>query len=111
MDPTLTRVKIAIDLTASDGYKSNWLSSPHTNAPPKQCLMNGIEELARLTSLYGFEAEALEAFNCSRERVAKWKIKRGTDQYRLALRDAVAALGGIQSENVPATVRAALGEV
>lgn len=84
-DPKLTQAAITIKYAADDGYRAEFggksgKGSKHLRTgeevPPQNALIAGIEELARLTALFGFEAEALEAFNGARQRVAEWKAQR-----------------------------------
>jgi hypothetical protein len=80
MDPKLKRTSVTIKYTASDGYRSevNYSNTGRmgTQPPPELPLIEALEELARLTALFGFEDRALEAFNGARQRVAEWRAQR-----------------------------------
>ena len=78
-DPTLKRTSVQINYTASDGYRS---TVGYNNAPrgehfvtpaPEAVFLDALEELARLTALFGFADEALTRFTAARERVAAWR--------------------------------------
>lgn len=78
-DPTLKTTSALIRYTASDGYRAeitckNVPGLPQL--PPEQHLLNALEELARITALFGFEDKAAEVFVAARARVAEWKIAR-----------------------------------
>ncbi len=80
-DPKLKLSRVFISYSASDGYrKESTYSSSQMNVEkelkPVQPLLSAIEELARLTALFGYGDEALQAFNDARERVANDKAKR-----------------------------------
>lgn len=80
-DPTLKKSSVSIHHKASDGYASTFDTYSGPRAAngverPVEALMVGLEELARLTALYGFEAEALERFNNAQAAVAEWKKSR-----------------------------------
>lgn len=73
-DPTLTKAKITIVYAASDGFRSelsyaaggghpNWITGAATL--PQDALLAALEELARLTALFGFEDEAMAVFNAT----------------------------------------------
>ena len=81
-DPTLVRTRVDIAYTASDGFR---MESGFNNAPrgrdfvtptANSVFLDALEELARLTALFGLEKEALERFNAVRERVAEFKAGR-----------------------------------
>lgn len=84
-DPTLKKTSVQIGYTSSDGYRMEWSAKAGAGSknaktgeevPPQHSMIAGLEELARLTALFGFEDEALEAFNGARQRVAEWKASR-----------------------------------
>lgn len=79
-DPKLKCTSVVIKYTADDGYKSELMckGGDGTTAlvPPEKALLAGLEELARLTALFGFEDQALEVFTEARSRVAEWKSQR-----------------------------------
>lgn len=86
-DPKLRRTTVVIGYAANDGYRSELkmkggIGTKHAvtgePVPPEHALIEGLEELARLTALFGFEADALEAFNGARQRVAEWKSRRSS---------------------------------
>ena len=82
-NPTLSRTSVRIIYTASDGYRAEFGAKSGKGAQsmgkptePQAALLSGLEELARLTALFGFEAEALETFNAARARVAGWRAEQ-----------------------------------
>lgn len=86
-DPKLRRTTVVVRYAANDGFCSELKMKGGIGTkqaltgkpvPPEQALIEGLEELARLTALFGFEAEALEAFNGARQRVAEWKSRRSS---------------------------------
>lgn len=81
MDPKLTKTQVVIRYESDDGFESEESFGsdhlpPSLQLPPEANLIHGLEELARLTALFGFEDHALAAFNGARERVAEWKKNR-----------------------------------
>lgn len=80
MDPKLTKTQVVIRYESDDGFESEETFdsdlNPALKLPPEANLIHGLEELARLTALFGFEDHALTAFNAARERVAEWKKNR-----------------------------------
>lgn len=77
-DPKLVRSSVRIKYRADDGYASEHEVNSHlTGVAAHVPLLKGLEELARLTALFGFEAEALERFNAARKRVADWRAAKG----------------------------------
>lgn len=76
-DPKLVRSSVTISYRADDGYASQHQVNSHlTGVAPHEPLLEALEELARLTALFGFETEALERFNAARKRVADWRATR-----------------------------------
>jgi hypothetical protein len=84
-DPTLKRTTVVIKYTSSDGYRAELTTKGGEGTahrvtgepvPPQRALISALEELARLTALFGFEDEALEAFTGARQRVAEWRASR-----------------------------------
>jgi hypothetical protein len=87
-DPALKRTNVVIKYAASDGYQAEFTARGGEGTahrvtgepvPPQRALIAALQELARLTALFGFEDEALEAFTDARQRVAEWRAGR-TDQ-------------------------------
>jgi hypothetical protein len=76
----MTKAKVVIGYHADDGYQTEAeYRAPNRNLPrvtPKAAMLAALEELARLTALFGWEDEALEKFTAARERVAKFKEAR-----------------------------------
>lgn len=81
-DPKLKRTSVQIKYTASDGFRSEFGGKAGTGTkhrvtgeevPPQRALIAGIEELARLTALFGFEVEARDAVEGAFKRVAEWR--------------------------------------
>lgn len=84
-DPTLKRTNVQIKYTGSDGYRSEFCAKGGTGSlhrktggevPPQKALLSGLEELARLTALFGFEADARAAFEGAVARVREWRDGR-----------------------------------
>ena len=79
-DPTLKRSSVSIRYSASDGYRYEvgYSNTPRMGVkpPPERPLLDALEELARLTALFGFEDKALEVFNSARDRVFAWRETR-----------------------------------
>ena len=74
-DPKLKRTSVTVKYSADDGYSSD-AGFKGTPERPELGLLAALEELARLTTLFGFDAEALDAFNSARARVEEWRKKR-----------------------------------
>ena len=81
-DPTLTRTSVSITYAASDGYRAACAykagkGTAHLKTgepvPPEEALLAALEELARLTALFGFEDEATRRFQCARAAVFEWR--------------------------------------
>lgn len=76
-DPKLTYLHVKIQLECDDGYESaRVFDSERPSNRPKEVALGALEELARLTALYGLEDEALTVFNAARERVSAFKASR-----------------------------------
>ncbi len=82
-DPKLERSSVQINYTADDGYKSQCGYRSGKGAPvygdatkPEGALLAGLEELARLAALFGFESEARKAVEGAFARVAEWRAQR-----------------------------------
>ena len=82
-DPKLERTCVQINYTADDGYKSQCGYRSGKGSPingdatkPEDALLAGLEELARLAALFGFEDEARKATEGAFARVADWRAKR-----------------------------------
>ena len=77
-DPTLRRASVVIKYTSSDGYRSEVRYSNHgalgnPTIPPENVLLEAIDELARLSELFGFGAEASTAVATAQMRVREWR--------------------------------------
>lgn len=88
-DPKLKRTLVRIDYTSDDGYRADFTAKAGTGSkhrvtgeevPPEKALLGAVEELARLTALFGFEDQALERFNDARQRVFEWRAARATGE-------------------------------
>ena len=62
------------DITHRWSFRVDYRRTKET--PPERPFIDAIEELARLTALFGFEEEALKVFNEARERVFEWRKNR-----------------------------------
>lgn len=70
-DPTLKTTRVLISYTASDGYRSEMSLSSARATTPQAVYIEAVEELSRLCALFGFEAEARQAFEGAAARVAQ----------------------------------------
>lgn len=77
-DPKLKTTGVVIKYRSDDGYESEMRTgnSYMKNQAPEAGFLKALEELARLTALFGFEDEALQRFNAARERVFEWRKQR-----------------------------------
>ena len=82
-DPKLERTSVEIRYTADDGYSSVCGYRTGKGAPvhgdatrPEGALLSALEELARITALFGFEAEARKTVDEAFARVAEWRAQR-----------------------------------
>lgn len=78
-DPTLKSASVTIRYTSSDGYSMETClkggpSNPLSTA--EHCLLDTLEELARLTALFGLQEKASERVEGSFKRVAEWRDTR-----------------------------------
>lgn len=88
-DPKLKKTSVAISYKSNDGYSMTtsmkagdgcFHLKTHEPIPPEHALLEGIEELARLTALFGFREEAERRVNDAFERVAKSQAARAQKQ-------------------------------
>ena len=84
-DPKLNRTSVQINYAADDGYSSRCGYSSGKGVKldgkptePQMALLCGVEELARLAALFGFESEARQAFEGAVARVNEWRSKRAS---------------------------------
>ena len=75
-DPTLKSTSVQIMYSADDGYRSEVGFGSNRAATPQGALIGGIEELARVLALFGFEAEAKAAVDGAFQRVSQWRATR-----------------------------------
>lgn len=76
-DPKLTFMTVEVYLECDDGYSCEETFDPVISENrPNEVALEALEELARITALYGLEDEALVVFNAARERVAAFKSSR-----------------------------------
>jgi hypothetical protein len=73
-DPKLKQTEVVIRYKSDDGYRCKVVFIG--NEKPEIGFLQALDELSRLTSLFGFDDEALAAFNSARERVSEWKSRR-----------------------------------
>lgn len=73
-DPKLTSAQVRLIYRADDGYRNEtgW-SSFNGAGTPQSVLLEALEELARITALFGLEVEAAQRFHDARVRVADWR--------------------------------------
>lgn len=74
-DPTLKTTRVLISYTASDGYRSEMSLSSARAPTPQAVYIEAVEELSRLCALFGFEAEARNAFDGAAQRVVASRKK------------------------------------
>jgi hypothetical protein len=88
-DPTLKKTNVQINYTASDGYRAEFGAKAGAGSknratgeevPPERALLAGLEELSRLLCLFGFDAEARQAFDGARDAVLEWRATRGVQE-------------------------------
>lgn len=74
-NPTLVSTSVTVRYRADDGYnaETTFRAKKAAGVAPEAGLLDALEELARLTALFGFEDKALEAFNGARQRVFDWR--------------------------------------
>lgn len=77
-DPTLKRTTVRIFYKACDDYTQDVTYSSARAASPEIALLEALEELARLTALFGFEDQAQAVFDNARWRVFDWRKSRTT---------------------------------
>lgn len=82
-DPKLTRSSVEIRYTADDGYSTVSGYRTGKGAPvagdatkPEGAILAGLEELARIAALFGYEAEARKTVDEAFSRVAEWRAQR-----------------------------------
>lgn len=78
-DPKLKRTSVTVRYTADDGYRSETTyttSGHHPPIPAEVPLLDALEELARLTALFGFCDEAKARFDAAQKRVSDWREGR-----------------------------------
>ena len=75
-DPKLTAVSVIVRYVSDDGHRSEATYRNTTKQKPEDALVEGVQEVARLLALFGFEAEAKAAFEGALQRVADWKVAR-----------------------------------
>ncbi len=73
--PTLVSTSVTVRYRADDGYSAETMfkSNKPASMTPEAVLIDALEELARLTALFGLEDKALEAFDKARQRVFDWR--------------------------------------
>ncbi len=79
-DPQIVKATVTINYTSDDGHTSSVTFKQYPadagRNPPCQPLIDGLEELARLTTLFKFENKALTVFHEARKKVFIWRSKR-----------------------------------
>jgi hypothetical protein len=78
-DPKLTKTRVVIYYEADDGFECETQYSQENcikAIPAEKPFIDAMEELARLTALFGFEDQAREVFDGARNRVAEWRKNR-----------------------------------
>ncbi|MFZ3004180.1 MAG: hypothetical protein WA071_27960 [Undibacterium umbellatum] len=79
-DPKIIKATVTISYTSDDGLSSSTTFSDRPvsvgKIAPVQPLIDGLEELARVTTLFGHEINALTVFHEARKQVFIWRSKR-----------------------------------
>ena len=75
-NPQLVKARVLIEYSSDDGYKSSWECGTEEKPTPDQVLLNGLEELTRLTALFGLHAEAKKLFDAMQENIASFHAER-----------------------------------
>jgi hypothetical protein len=104
-DPTLTKTHVKFGYSASDGYRMSYeakggAGTKHletgSEVPPQLALTEALRELTRILHLFGFDAEAQQAFDDARKAINEWRAARGVsvvDGETVAPKDADASGG------------------
>jgi len=91
-EPTLVKTSVTISYTASDKYRQSFEARGGKGAHnrvtgvevhPHKAYLAAVEELARLTELFGFGAEAKAKFEKGQQAVKDWRdlnTKQGSQQ-------------------------------
>ncbi len=93
-DPTLVKTSVKISYTASDKYRHSFEARGGKGVPnrvtgvevhPHKAYLSAVEELARLSELFGFGAEAKTKFEKGQQAVKDWRelnagLKAATEQ-------------------------------
>ena len=72
-DPKLRTASVTIAYSADDGYRAKSGFNMLHDGKPDGPLLDALEELARLTELFGSGDEAEARFNAARQRVREWR--------------------------------------
>jgi len=76
-DPRLTKTSVIIRIKADDGYSAKTEYADKLKvSTPETPLLDGIEEVARLLALYGYQNEARERVERAFRRVDDFNEKR-----------------------------------
>lgn len=75
-DPKLIRSSVIVRYAADDNYHSSTEFEGKKDANPEANLLSGLDEIARILALFGFEKEAREALDDALLRVAEWRKSR-----------------------------------
>lgn len=78
-DPKLKRTSVTVRYTADDGYSFETTYTTNGHHPPIDAeipLLDALEELARLTALFGFHVEAKARLDAAQKCVADWREGR-----------------------------------
>lgn len=77
-DPTLTKARVDISYSSSDGYQMQAIFSGSDSAllTSDETILGAIDELARIASLFGLEAEVNQRTDAACKRVAEWRAER-----------------------------------
>lgn len=84
-DPKLARTSVVIKYTGDDGYRYEMTAKAGKGSvnhrtggevPPQKALLDALQELARITALFGFEKEAQQVFEDARIAVFEWLGRR-----------------------------------
>jgi hypothetical protein len=75
-EPKLTRTRYVIDYASNDQYQ---MSQKHDSSDlpaehgPEVVFLQAIQELARITALFGFQEQAKAHFDAGQKAIADWR--------------------------------------
>lgn len=82
-EPKLKSSSVTLRYSADDGFRTATTytaNGHHGKVPPEIPMLEALEELARLTALFGFGDEAKKRFDGAVARVAEWRNTQASTQ-------------------------------